>query len=112
MGPEKLTQYKSLIRRYLADWVSYHPSEKSGIPLTIVEDANQGHFLLLEVGTGNQGWVYQLYVHLQLTTDARVTLLKNNTLEDPLAELIERGVNQADCSIAELPVNNLELSTS
>jgi len=96
---EKVTQLKKQLRKYLQDWVDYHPDEQTGVPLSVVESESDGHFFLLEYGQGVEGWVHFLMVHLQVTDMGTIVLLQNNTDIEPLTELEEYGVMSKDLTI-------------
>lgn len=98
---ESLTQkYKDVVRSYLEDWVAYHPDEQTGVPLSIIEDDKRGHFLLMETGFGNKGWVSRLFIYFRVSEQGKIILLKNNTAEEPFEELVKRGVEGPDLLIA------------
>jgi len=97
---DRVKNNKEALRKYLKSWVQYHPDEQTGIPLTIVEDAESGHFLLFEMGFGKEGWVHTLFVHFRILDDGRIILLENNTEEVPFDELEEYGILKNDLAIA------------
>lgn len=103
---DKVNQLKEALRKYLENWVEYHPDEQTGIPLSIIESESDGHFFLLEFGNGAKGWVHTLFVHLQVTPDAKVILFKNNTEEEPFAELTEMGISPNDLLVGWVPPKN------
>lgn len=93
-------KYKGAVRSYLEEWVAYHPDEQTGVPLSIIEDDRRGHFLLMETGFGKQGWVSRLFIYFRVSENGKVILLKNNTAEEPLEELVEKGVEATDFLVA------------
>lgn len=94
---------RSILREYLSEWVEFHPDEQTGIPLTIIEDKADGNFFLMEVGHGEEGWVYTLFVHFQVQDDGKVVLLANNTDQEPFEELIDKGIDATDLVIGWVP---------
>lgn len=93
-------KYKDAVRSYLEDWVAYHPDEQTGVPLSIIEDDRRGHFLLMETGFGKDGWVSRLFIYFRVSESGKVILIKNNTAEEPLEELVEKGVEATDFLVA------------
>jgi len=93
-------KYKEAVRAYPEDWVAYHPDEQTGVPLSIIEDGRRGHFLLMETGFGKKGWVSRLFIYFRVSEGGKVILLKNNTTEEPLEELVEKGVEATDFLLA------------
>lgn len=93
-------RYKDAVRAYLEEWVEYHPDERTGIPLTIIEDKANGYFLLTETGFGRDGWVNSLFVAFKVTESGKVILLENYTDQEPLEELMEKGGKAEDFLLA------------
>lgn len=100
---DKVNQLKEALRKYLENWVEYHPDEQTGIPLSIIESESDGHFFLLEFGLGEKGWVHFLMAHLQVSDQGKIILLHNSTDIEILKELKEYEVKDEDMIVGWNP---------
>ncbi|OAV42666.1 element excision factor XisI family protein [Lewinella sp. 4G2] len=99
---DKVSNNRKVVTKYLNDWIAYHPSEQTGVPLQIIE-GNDGHLLLVEFGHGKNGWEYGVFVHFLIGATGNVTLLENNTDQEVFRELKEAGIDEKDLVIGWYP---------
>ena len=103
---DKIKKYRKALKDIL---VRHSKIKFENMPLVkseVIIDTNKRHFVLMDMGWSNLGFIHKWVFHLEIKED-KVYLHKNMTDFDIVEALIENGIKKTDIviSILEEPTN-------
>jgi hypothetical protein len=100
---DKLTHYRDVIRRVIAEYASWKPSHGQ-IDFEVAEDSARDHFELLAVGWDADRRVHHTVLHLDII-DGKIWV-QHDATDRPVAEaLVAAGVPKSDIVIGFHPAD-------
>lgn len=99
---DKLTDYQTIVENYLDQVKAFYQSPESPTEFAVMSSHKNRHFQLLEFGHTDEDYVFTVYMHFHVGSDGLVTLIANNTEQEPFEQLIEAGVDKDDLRIGWL----------
>lgn len=100
---ERLSQYQSIIEKYMDSLVEYYKGANRPTTFAILSSPLNHHIQLVEYGHTEDDWVYSILMHFVIENEEQVILLSNNTEEEPFDELAENGIPRYALQVGWVP---------
>jgi len=100
---DKLTHYRDIIRRVLADYATWKPSSPQ-VASEVVFDPALDHFELIYLGWDGHRRIHSCVFHLDLI-GGKIWIQYDGTDRPIAEELVRAGVPKADIVLAEKPAD-------
>jgi hypothetical protein len=100
---DQLTRYRDIIRRVIAEYASWKPSQGQ-IEYEVIEDPARDHFELMAVGWDGHQRVHYTVLHLDLI-GGKIWIQHDATDRPVASELVAAGVPKGDIVIGFHPAD-------
>lgn len=94
---DKLSVYRSILRRVVGDYLEYLPPEKD-VELIPVCDDEGGHYMLMEIGWRYPNRIYRVFFHMRLVNE-KIWVEQDMTEYGIPSHLLDAGVPPEDIEL-------------
>lgn len=99
---DKLKLYQDAVIGLLEKYVAIKPENLPNIEQHLLADRMHNHFAFIRLGWNDDHFIYQCVIHFDIKDD-KIWLQHNQTDQNLIEELQERGVNPQDITIGFIP---------